>query len=115
MAIYRPPPTNVDGALLFSACPSVYPLSCSILVIFNGISTKFHIWMASIKLSFKFEYGFCLTNDNQDDRHNGSHLSVFSVVVTIIILIFNRSSPKFHIWIASIKLARSSSNMGFAR
>ena len=36
------------------------------LVIFNQISSKFHIWIASIKLSFKFEYRFCPTNDNQD-------------------------------------------------
>ena len=36
------------------------------LVIFYWISFKFHIWIAFIKLSFKFEYEFCLTNDNLD-------------------------------------------------
>ena len=35
------------------------------------ISSKFHIWIASIKPWFKFEYKFCLTNDNQDGRQNG--------------------------------------------
>ena len=64
----RAPPTNVQtnvgGALLFLACPSVR--GCSNLVIFKGISSKFQIWMAVIKLSFKFEYRFCPMKDNQD-------------------------------------------------
>ena len=34
------------------------------------------IWIASIKLSFKFEYQFCPANDNQDGRHNGGCLLV---------------------------------------
>ena len=46
------------------------------LVIFNRISLKFHIWFASIKPWFKFEYEFCPTNDNQDGQQNGRHLSV---------------------------------------
>ena len=58
--IFRAPPTNVGGALLFSACPSVCPSvrGLSNSVIFNLISSKFHIWIASINLSFKFEYEF---------------------------------------------------------
>ena len=36
------------------------------LVIFYRISSKFYILITFIKLSIKFEYGFCLTNDNQD-------------------------------------------------
>ena len=39
------------------------------LVIFIPISFKFHIWIASIKLWFKFEYWFCMTNNNQDGQH----------------------------------------------
>ena len=39
------------------------------LVIFNWISSKFHIWFASFKPCFKFEYEFCPTNDSQDGRH----------------------------------------------
>ena len=98
------------------------------LVIYNRVSFKFHIWIASIKFWFKYEYGFgrqtiakmaynmaaayhlrccghsnlvnligflsnfiygllpsntgsvrtrfCPTNDNQDCRQNGRHLSV---------------------------------------
>ena len=42
------------------------------LVIFNRISSKFHVWFDSIKPWFKFEYEFCLTNNNQ----NGRRLSV---------------------------------------
>ena len=49
------------------------------LVIFNQFSSKFHIWFVSIKLCFKFQYGFCLTNDNQDGRQNGRRLSVSSI------------------------------------
>ena len=59
------------------------PLSWSHWVIFKRISSKFHIRIASIKLSFKFEYGFCPTNDNQDGRQNGPRLSVSAVVVTL--------------------------------
>ena len=57
-------------------CLSVHRSGHSNLVIFNQISSKFHIWIASIKLSFKFEYGFCPTNNNQDGRQNGPRLSV---------------------------------------
>ena len=66
--VIRAPPTNVDGALLFSACPCVCPSvrGHSNSVIFNRISSKFHIWIASTNLLFKFEYGFCPTSDNQD-------------------------------------------------
>ena len=39
--------------------------------------------MAFIKLSFKFEYWFCLINDNQDSRQNGSRLLVFSDELSI--------------------------------
>ena len=50
--------------------------SPSNLVIFYWISFKFHIWIAFIEFSFKFEYGFCLTNDNNN------------------LIIFNRISSK---------------------
>ena len=45
-------------------------------VIFNAISFKFHIWIAYITILFKFEYGFCIMNDNQDGQQNGRRLSV---------------------------------------
>ena len=82
-------------ALLFSACPSVRCHSNS--VNFNQISSKFHIWIASINLSFKFEYGFCPASDNQGGRQNGRHLSISAVVVTLTQSFFYRISSKFHI------------------
>ena len=45
-------------------------------VIFNRISSNFHIGIASIKILFKFEYWFCLLNENQDGQQNSLHLSV---------------------------------------
>ena len=62
-------------------------LSWSVLLIrFIQISSKFHVWIASIKLLFKFEYKFSPTNDNQDGRQNGHHLSIcFCYQSTLII------------------------------
>ena len=76
------------GALLFSAlsvCLSVHPSvwGHSNSLIFNQIYSKLHIWIASINLSFNFEYGFCPTSDNQDGRQNGRHISKSAVVVTL--------------------------------
>ena len=80
------------------------PLSWSLIVIFNLISSKFHIWFACIKPSFKFGYGFCSTNDNQDCRQNGRRLSVcFCGHATLVI--YYRIASKFHIWITFIKLS----------
>ena len=64
-----------------SICLSVRGHSNS--VIFNRISSKFHIWIASTNLSLKLEYRFCLTSDNQDGRQNGRHLSISAVLVTL--------------------------------
>ena len=68
-----------------SVCPSVRPSvrGHSNSVIFNRISFKFHIWIAFINFSFKFDYGFCPTFDNQDGRQNGRYLSISAVVVTL--------------------------------
>ena len=53
---------NKTLSQLFWACLSVrLSVRCRghlNLVIFNRISFKFHKWIASIKLSFKFEYSF---------------------------------------------------------
>ena len=72
---------NVGGALLFPACPSVRGHSNSL--IFNQIYSKFHVWIASINFSFKFEYGFCPLSDNQDGGQNGRHISISAVMVTL--------------------------------
>ena len=93
--------TNVGGALLFSACPSVclsvrpFVRGHSNSVIFNRIPSKIRIWIASINLSFKFEYRFCLTSDNQDGRQNGCHLSISAVVVTLTQSFLIRFLPNF--------------------
>ena len=72
---------SVCLSVCLSVCPSVRGHSNS--VIFNRISSKFHIRIAFIHLSFKFEYGFCPTSDNQDGRQSGRHLSISAVVVTL--------------------------------
>ena len=71
--------------LLFSACLSVRLSVVTLInsVIFNRIYSKFHIWIASINLWFKFEYGFCLASDNQDGWQNGRHLSISAVEILI--------------------------------
>ena len=80
-------------------------------VIFNRISSKFHIWIASINLSFKFEYGFCTTSDDQDGRQNGRHLSISAVLVSLSFLI--GFLPNFVYGLLSS--SHSSSNRGFVR
>ena len=45
-------------AYLFASC------GLSNFVIYNRISAIFNIWIASIKFSPEFEYGFCPTNNN---------------------------------------------------
>ena len=39
--------------------------------------TSFHIWIASIKLSFKFKYGLCSINGNQDGLQTGLSVCTF--------------------------------------
>ena len=83
-------------------------------VISNRISSKFHIWIATTNLSFKFEYGFCLTSDNQDRLQNGRHLSISTVVVTLTQLFLIGFLPNFIYELLSSPFC-SSSNMGFVR
>ena len=81
-------------------------------VIFNRISIKFHIWSATINFSFKFEYGFCSTSNNQDSRQIGHHLSISAVVVTLTQSFLIRFLPHFTNELLPSTF-RSSSNMGF--
>ena len=97
---------------MFSACPSVRGHSNSL--IFNWISSKFHIWIASINLWFKFEYGFCPTSNIQDGRQNGRHISISTVVVTLIQSFLIGFLPNF-IYGLLPSTYRSSLNMGFVR
>ena len=92
---------NKTLSLLFSACPSIrLSVRCRghsyLLVIFNRIFSKFHI---IIKLSFKFEYIFFLSNDKQEGCRNGHHDR------SLYLSYYNRFSSKFYIWIALIKLS----------
>ena len=95
-----------------SVCLSVHGHSNS--VIFYRISSKFHIWIASTNLSFKFEYWFCRTSDNQDGRQNGSHLSISVVVATLTQSFLIGFLPNFIYELLSSPF-RSRSNMGFVR
>ena len=106
----------IRGALLFSACTSVCPSVCdhSNSVIFNQISSKFHIWIASINLSFKLEYGLCPKSNNQDGRQNGRHLSISTIVVTLTQSFLIGFLPNFMYELLSSTF-RSSSNMGFVQ
>ena len=73
------------------------------LVIFIPISSNFHIWVAYIKLWFKFKYDFCPTKDNHDGGQNARHLPVCTHGHPILV-IYYPSASKFHIWITFIKL-----------
>ena len=102
----------VRPSVCLSVRPSVRGHSNS--VIFNQISSKFHRWVAFINLSYKFEYGFCLTFDNQDGRQNDRHLSISAVVVTLTQSFFIGFLPNI-IYELLLSTFRSSSNMGFVR
>ena len=80
--------------------------------IFNRISSKFHLWITSTNLSFKFEYRFCPTSDYQDGRQNGRHLSISAVVVTLTRSFLIRFLPNFIYELLSSPF-RTSSNMSF--
>ena len=83
-------------------------------VIFNPISSKYHIWIAFINLSLKFEYGFCPTSDNQDGRENSCHLSISTDVVTLTQSFLIRFLPNF-IYGLLLSTSHSSLNMGFVQ
>ena len=63
-------------------------------------SSKFHIWIASIKLSFKFEYEFCPTRVNQDGQRNGHHLLVCTYRHSTLV-IYYPIAAKFHIYMSA--------------
>ena len=72
-------------------------LSCSVLLShFYRISSKFHVWIASIRLLLQFEYKFSPTNDNQDGRQNGHRLSICFCCQSTLIIYYPITS-KFHI------------------
>ena len=66
--------------------------------------SKFHIWIASIKLSLKFEYEFCTTKVNQDGQQYGRHLLVCTYRHSTLV-IYQPIATKFHIYITFINLS----------
>ena len=78
---------NITLSLLFWACPSVcLSARCrghSNVVIFSQISSKFHIWIASIELSFKFEYNLFLSDDKQEGRKMAATTDLSNLVIII--------------------------------
>ena len=67
--------------------------------------SKFHIWIACIKLSLKFEYEFCPTKVNQDGQRNCHHLLVCTYRHSTLV-IYYRIAAKFHIYITFINLSQ---------
>ena len=72
-------------------------------VTYHQIPSKFDIVITLIKLSFKFNYGFCQTNDNQDGQQNGRHQSVCICGHATLVLHY-MIAVKFHIWTTIIKV-----------
>ena len=74
-------------------------------IIFNGISSKFHKWIASTKLWFMFEYGFFRrTIIKMADKMAAAYqFTSIHCCGHSNLVIFIRISSKFHKWIASIK------------
>ena len=96
-----------------SVCLSVRCCGHSNLVILIRFLLKFHIWISSIKLSFKFEYGFCSTNNNQDCQQYGRRHQCL-VLWSLLLSHVCRISSKIHIWIAFIQLlAKMATKMAF--
>ena len=73
-------------------------LSVSTTSFFYQSFSKFHIWIASIKLLLKFEYELCPTKVNQDGQRNGRHLLVCTYRHSTLV-IYNPIAAKFHIYI----------------
>ena len=81
------------------------PISVHFFIFYQSFS-KFHIWIASIKLSLKFEYEFCPTKVNQDGQRNGRHL-LFCTYRHSTFVIYYPIAAKFHIYITFINLSPS--------
>ena len=77
---------------------------CPLLHFFNQSFSTFHIWIASIKLSLKFEYEFCPTKVNQGGQRNGRHLLVCTYRHSTLV-IYYPIAAKFHIYITFINLS----------
>ena len=63
----------------------------------KSLSPNFFL-ITLIKLSLKFEYGFCLSNDKQNGQQNGHRLFVY-ICRNSNCAIYYLISSKFHIYI----------------
>ena len=79
-------------------------LSVSTSSFFYQSFSKFHIWIASIKLTLKFEYEFCPTKVNQAGQRNGRHLLVCTYRHSTLV-IYYPIAAKFQIYITFINLS----------
>ena len=97
------------------------PISVHYFIFYQSFP-KFHIWIASIKFSLKFEYEFCPTKVNQDGQRvdqdgqrNGRHLLVCTCRHSTLV-IYYPIAAKFHIYITFINLSpKFDYIMGFVR
>ena len=98
--------SHTSWLVRLSICLYVRCCGHSNLVISNQISSKFHIWIASTKLWFKFEYVFFQrTIIKMADKMAASfQFKSIRCCGHSNLAIFNWISNKFHIWIAAIKL-----------
>ena len=78
------------------------PISVHYLIFLSEFF-QFHIWIASIKLSLKFEYEFCPTKVNQDGHRNGRHLLVCTYTHSTLVIYY--PIAKFHIYITFINFS----------
>ena len=82
----------------------VNAFQCPLLYFFYQSFSKFHIWIASIKFSLKFEYEFCPTKVNQDGQRNGCHLLICTYRHSTLVIYYSIAA-KFHIYITFINLS----------
>ena len=90
------------------------PISVHYYIFLSEFFSKFHIWIASIKLLLKFEYELCSTKVNQGGRRNDRHLLVCTYRHSTLV-IYYPIAAKFYIYILHLSNSRPSLNMGFVQ
>ena len=107
LKLIRAPPTSWRCSIVFGLSVRLSVLYCghSNLVIFNQISSKFHIWIASIKLCSSSNMGFFHRKiiKMADKMAAAYQFKSIGCCGHSNLVILNRISSKFHIWFAFIK------------
>ena len=80
------------------------PISIHYFIFLSEFLSKFYKWIASIKLSLKFEYELCPTKVYQDGQRNGRHLLVCTYRHSTLV-IYYPNAAKLHIYITFINLS----------